>query len=217
MIGQFVVTLVTFVNVIIALCKIHKCFYSTEFHCYSGPPIQPSDVNISRTGAELHVTWESHVTKFKPVEKFIILVQQSKSYFISSAISHRQIDMHYQEYETNETFLTVKIDVMESYFISVCALNHDWKVCSEPIQSQAKNLDKSTSLRLNGSESKSNWGLGTVIIVAVITGPLVALLLAILLIFIVILCRCWRESQQYSPSHQGMTSLTFYVCVCVCV
>ena len=169
--------------------------------------MRPSDVAVTMIGTDMHVTWEIHATKFKPVEKFIIIVEHAGDNLASSDISRRQTAVtQYREYETNETSLTIKADIKNLYYISVCALNNVWRMCSRPLPSH--NLTVPTSEVLAEGRSRPK-GMGSIGILAVIIGPTVAVVLCIVLIIVVLVCKCASERQQYSPYQQGILLMMF--------
>ena len=188
--------------------------------------MKPDKLNLNQVESKLHISWKARVSKFKPIDKFIVLITKIDATQPLTSRHRRQAHQLYEEHETTRTFYTMAIDKKILYLIQICAANGRYRNCSkitmfstdpevvktyhDLIQDNLSStsypvIDGPTPLGLNGkgSGSGNDDSLGRMGIIAVIVGPAVAFTLAILLIITVLVCKCWGERRHYYPSHQG--------------
>jgi len=189
--------------------------------------MKPDSLNLSQVDSNLHISWQAKVSKFKPIDKFLVLITKIDA--AQHSISRRrQTHQLYEEHETTHTFYTMAITKKTLYLIQICAANGNHRNCSkvlvfstDPDIVKAYTFSSHTpsshttgypvfdnpipvGLEKGGNGRNNEDNLGRMGVIAVIIGLAVAFTLAILLIITVLVCKCWGERRHYYPSHQGM-------------
>ncbi len=170
--------------------------------------MKPEGIKLNKTDSQLHISWMAEVNKYKPIEKFVVVVTTVES--LKKVISRRQTYQTFEEFYTNNTFYIMEVQDTAWYIIQICASNNNKRNCSseailKPILDSTPKTEDDVLLApptpaYLGSKEE---GLGRMGVIAVIVGPSVAFALSILLILMVLCCKFWGERRHYYPSHQG--------------
>lgn len=185
----------------------------------AGVPSPPEHITVRSYGGQVSVLWEAHPSELQPVDKFVVTVQATPTPH-NVIRSRREVKVpslapgEYWEHETNKTNIVLRItDFSKSYLVSVCAVNGLGRMCGETQQVEVYPLkdDPSKGSPLKYPPSPDAEGVvgnkktlsKPVVIAAAVIVPVMLLVLAMAVVGVVIMCKCYGGSKQYSPSRQG--------------